>query len=201
MATAKKRYVEMLLVCSRHCRFFSLRIFFLATQIRRMCWSLLLVSLCEVAEDDAAQSKKRAARAAEKKRDIEDDPMEGGVLAAPKDTESSEDAKVLVQKCFDKLWLANASWAASVIKDALQFARNSQPRSDEVLSRVLRHAAGVSAPMKQDEITTKFVQTVWPSLKNRGWKAQQVLEGANAGKTQYSFEGKQVGLGSVLKAL
>jgi hypothetical protein len=164
-----------------------------------MCWSILLVALCEVAEEDAAQTKRRAERAAEKKRDADEDdvnpPSLGGVLAVPIDAMLSDgDTAALIQKCFDKLWMASASWATPVMQDALEFAKSCQPRSEEVLSQALQNAAGPKSPMKHDEITTKFVQTIWPSLKSRGWKAQVLMEGPSAGSTQYSYNETKVGL-------
>ena len=102
----------------------------------------------------------------------------------------------LIQKCFDKLWAVNACWAASVFDDALIFARSAEPRCEEILSRGLDSTKGSSSgsatPLKQDEISSLFVQNVWPSLKSRGWKASVLSEGPHAGKTQYAYEGKQV---------
>lgn len=160
-------------------------------EVRRMCWSTLLVAICEFAEDDASSTQRRAVRAAEKKREADSEAsptVQGGVLAGSQQGVSVEEKEALVQKCFDKLWASNSAWASRAMKDALVFAKNGVPRSEETVARVLRNAA---TPMKQDEITTKFVQTVWPSLKNRGWKATVISEGSNSGKTQYDYDGKQ----------
>ncbi|CAB9496158.1 CHD3-type chromatin-remodeling factor PICKLE [Seminavis robusta] len=161
-------------------------------EVQRMCWSILLTALCEIADEDAAHIKRRAVRAAEKKRDAPDGSSEqalGGVLAASKgDSASDPNNEESVQKCFDKLWIANASWAVIVLKDALAFAASTEPRSDEVLSRTVQTT---EAPAKKDDISAKFAQSVWPSLKSRGWKAEILTDGANAGKTQYKYDGKQ----------
>ena len=167
-----------------------------------MSWAILLLVLCEIAQEDAAQSKKRAVRAAEKKRESSDspNPSDGGVLEAASEEVSQE----MIQRCFNKLWATNACWASSVFDDALAFARKSEPRDEDILYRALDSTAipGSGTPLKQDEISSLFVQNVWPSLKTRGWKAAVLSDGPHAGKTQYSYEGKQVrtGLISVLFA-
>lgn len=158
-----------------------------------MSWAMLLLILCEIAQEDAAQSKKRAVRAAEKKRENSDspNPSDGGVLA---EAASGTISQELIQKCFDKLWATNACWASYVFRDALEFARRNEPRDEDILYRALDSTitSGSGTPLKKDEISSLFVQNVWPSLKTRGWKATVLSDGAHEGKTQYSYEGKQV---------
>lgn len=157
-----------------------------------MSWAILLLVLCEIAQEDAAQSKRRAVRAAEKKRESSDspNPSDGGVLEAASEEVSQE----MVQRCFNKLWATNACWAPSVFDDALAFARKSEPRDEDILYRALDSTAtpGSGSPLKQDEISSLFVSNVWPSLKTRGWKAAVLSDGPHTGKTQYSYDGKQV---------
>lgn len=164
-----------------------------------MSWAMLLLILCEIAQEDAAQSKKRAVRAAEKKRENSDspNPSDGGVLAEAKGNGASGTVpQELIQRCFNKLWATNARWATPVFQDALAFARRSEPRDEDILYRALDSTMtpGSGTPLKQDEISSLFVQNVWPSLKTRGWKAFVLSDGAHAGKTQYSYDGKQVRL-------
>jgi len=156
------------------------------------------MGLCEIALEDATQTTKRAARVAEKKRESSDSAAlpEGGVLAILQTQDSGAVKPEVVQHCFKKLWYASESWVTAAFNDALTFARSAEPRDQEALSRGLQSArsAGTksTAPLKKDEISALFSQNVWPSLKSRGWKAVVLSEGPNAGKTQYSYGGKQV---------
>ena len=156
-----------------------------------MSWSIILLALREYAEEDAASTKRRAARAAEKRREAEgpsDNAPQGGVLAQTEPND--EKSKDLIQKCFNKLWSANSAWAAQVLEDALAYARNSQPRNEALLTRALDQDSSSSVPTSEQEVEQIFGQNVWPSLKTRGWKAEVLTEGPHVGKTQYSFEGK-----------
>jgi hypothetical protein len=159
-----------------------------------MCWSILLISLCETAKEDAVQVKKRTERAAEKKREAEGDASPdqflGGVLASTNNS-SNADRQDSEQKCFDKLWFANAAWATPVLKDALTFAASTEPRSEEVLSSVIDRCFDSCAPTK-DDLSSKFALHVWPSLKSRGWKAEVLADGPDAGKTVYKYDSKEV---------
>lgn len=159
-----------------------------------MCWSILLISLCETAKEDAVQGKKRAERAAEKKREAaggaSPDQSLGGVLAST-NTSTEADRQDSEQKCFDKLWFANAAWATPVLKDALTFAASTEPRSEEVLSSVIDRFFD-SGATTNDDLSAKFARHVWPSLKSRGWKAEVLNNGPDAGKTVYKYDSKQV---------
>lgn len=156
-----------------------------------MCWAVILFLLTEAAADDAAAAKKRADRAAEKKRQAaaEDASKNGGVLGGA--VASPVNTKVEVQKCFEKLVSSNSSWLELLWKDAQDYARDAQPRSEETLKQIF-HSGQTSLP--PTEVSTMFVQNVWPSLKTRGWTARILVEGPHAGKTQYSYNGNEVTL-------
>jgi hypothetical protein len=131
-----------------------------------MCWSLLLLTICEGAKDDAAGAKRRAVRIAEKK--AEDDgkspSAEGGVLATEIDPVVQD---ALKEAAFRKLWTTNASWARIALKHAVAFAESATPRPQ----------GSMEQSAQEDEISTLFYTGLWPSLKGRGWKEQPAEHG------------------------
>jgi hypothetical protein len=153
-----------------------------------MSWSLALMTILETADDDAIQAKKREERAAEKKQE-ESGEVSAGVLAMDL-SQNCTDAALLKEKSFEKLWNANASWAKLALEDAVTFATDSEPRDTDTLKTALM----ISEPQKpkQGGLSSTFAETVWPSLKSRGWKAGLSTEGSSAGKTRYAYAGKQV---------
>jgi hypothetical protein len=155
-----------------------------------MSWSLALLTILETADDDAIQAKKREERAAEKKQE-ESGEVSAGVLAMDLSQNCSDEAQ-LKEKSFEKLWNANASWAKLALEDAVTFAKDSEPRDTDSLKAALM----IGEPQKpqQGGVSSTFAENVWPSLKSRGWKAVLSTEGPSAGKTRYTYVGKQVRL-------
>jgi hypothetical protein len=153
-----------------------------------MSWSLALLSILETADDDAIQAKKREERAAEKKQE-ESGEVSAGVLAMDLSPNCTDEAQ-LKEKYFEKLWNMNATWAKLALDDAVTFAKASEPRNTDTLKAALM----ISEPKKpqQGGMSSTFAENVWPSLKSRGWKAVISTEGPSAGKTRYTYVGKQV---------
>jgi hypothetical protein len=153
-----------------------------------MSWSLALLSLLETADDDAIQAKKREERVAEKKQE-ESGEASAGVLAMDLSHNYTDEVQ-LKEKSFEKLWNVNATWAKLALEDAVTFAKASEPRDIDTLKKALM----ISEPKKpqQGGVSSTFAENVWPSLKSRGWKAITLTEGPSAGKTRYTYVGKQV---------
>jgi hypothetical protein len=153
-----------------------------------MSWSLALLSILETAEDDAIQAKKREERVAEKKHE-ESGEVSAGVLAMDLSQNCTDEAQ-LKEKSFEKLWTANATWAKLALEDAVTFAKGSEPRDTDTLNTAMM----TSEPKKPQQVgvSSTFAENVWPSLKSRGWKAVLSTEGPSAGKTRYTYLGKQV---------
>lgn len=153
-----------------------------------MSWSLALLSILETADDDAIQAKKREERAAEKKQE-ESGEVSAGVLAMDLSQNCIDEAQ-LKEKHFEKLWNMNATWAKLALEDAVTFAKANEPRDSDTLKTALL----ISEPQKpqQGGVSSTFAENVWPSLKSRGWKAVLSTEGPSAGKTRYTYVGKQV---------
>ena len=157
-----------------------------------MTWSILLTTLLETAEDDANGAKKREERAAEKKQE-ENGQGDGGILAVDLSQDGANvglDAAQLKEKAFQKLLTANESWTKLVIEDAVLFAKENPPRDAETVQKALK--AGASEKPHLDGISFMFAESVWPSLKSRGWKAELLVEGPSTGKTRYTYKDKQV---------
>lgn len=171
---------------------------FTASQIKRMCWTLVLTTLIETASEDGERAMNREVRAAEKDREKTAEaakPADGGVLAVSLSSEKvtvTASVEELKQKAFEKLSKEASDWMEDVIADAVAYAKEKSPREKEFLNRVLHKTSDSAQPLKQSEIASMFATSVWPSLKSRGWKAEVISEGDSAGKTRYSFEGKDV---------
>jgi hypothetical protein len=138
----------------------------LRLQINRMCWSLLLLAICEGAKDDTASAQRRAVRTAEKKAENDGNvPSAKGDMPAteidPADEEAQRDAT------FRKLWKNNASWARIALKDAVAFAESADPRPQ----------GSMEQSEQEDEISTLFYARLWASLKSRGWKEEPAAHG------------------------
>jgi hypothetical protein len=163
-----------------------------------MSWSLALLSLLETADDDAIQAKKREERVAEKKQE-ESGEASAGVLAMDLSQNYTDEVQ-LKEKSFEKLWNLNATWAKLALEDAVTFAKASEPRDSDTLNKALMISE--SKKPQQGGVSSTFAENVWPSLKSRGWKAVTLTEGPSAGKTRYTYVGKQYSsLESVLSAM
>ena len=150
----------------------------------------------ETAALDADRAMNREVKAAEKDREKAAEaaqPADGGVLAVTpsSDKVATTPIEERKQKAFEKLRTETSDWMKGVFSDAIDYAKENSPREKELIDRVV-HKIETSQPLKQTEIASMFATSVWPSLKNRGWKAEVLAEGESAGKTRYSFDGKDV---------
>jgi len=161
-----------------------------------MCWSILFFTLLESADDEATAAIRREEKAAEKKLEepAGEKKNEGGMLAlehAADDERKKSSRKELKEKAFADLCKTNADWVRQALSDAVAFAANKTPREQEVVDRVL-YRKSASHTLGVNDISSAFAANVWPSLKNRGWKAEQITEGDALGQTRYIYEGKKV---------
>jgi hypothetical protein len=159
-------------------------------QVKRMCWSLVLMTIREAADDDVLASKRKAEKAAEKKREAEgkDESLEGGILgnnAPPVQPLENLDS------CFEKLWKTHKAWIEEAVGHAQEFAASHPPRPKQTLDRALH----VGTPRNQTEsmkgVNAVFVENVWPALRSRGWKVE--MSPTDEGDvTKYAFGDKKV---------
>ena len=162
-----------------------------------MSWAIVMVCLLDHAEDNGEQAKKALQRAAEKRRSEggESKQETGGMLAVDRSTEpNEEEKKQLKVEAFQKLVQMHSSWLKQVFADAVSYAKDNEPRDKETVDLIYRKPTESEQPPKPTETATIFATNVWPSLKSRGWKAITKVDGSSAGKTIYSFEGKEVRL-------
>lgn len=162
-----------------------------------MCWTVVLTTLLETAEEDSEATRKREAKAVEKLRDERAESAkseDGGVLAA--DRSSSEptvlDVENAKRKSFKKLLRESSNFLQHVLSDAVTFARDHTPREKNLLDKMLRKTTKSSQLFQPSSSTSMFATSVWPSLKSRGWTAEVMSDGNAVGKTRYSYKGKEV---------
>ena len=160
-----------------------------------------MFTILDAAVDDAERALSREVKSAEKDREKTAEaakPADGGVLAAalPPDPDGLEkplpSIDTLKLAAFEKLRNDAAPLMEAAIADAVAFAKENSQRDQTVLARVLRRATESVTTMKKSDIVPLFATSVWPSLKSRGWKAELISEGSSAGKTRYSYNGKDV---------
>lgn len=165
-------------------------------KIKRMSWSLILATIVDSACDDVDAAKKRDERAAQKRREESlDKSQDGGVLAdlsRPVDHLTSDEEEKA--KAFEKLLQGMSKWSAKVLDDATSFAKDHEARESEILDKLQGNTTKQQHKLTADGISSKFAESVWPSLKGRGWNAVVDTEGGSAGHTRYVYLEKEVGV-------
>lgn len=170
------------------------------TQVKRMCWAMLLFTLREAADEDALNAKRRAERKAQKQREAREAEAtdtaakeSGGVLGSDLDALAGQnDLGDQLKVSFKKLVDANASWLTKVIQDAVVFAKAYPPRSKNAMERALQSHHSSESPSAPQSLPSLFVANLWPSLKSRGWTAEVIVDGEFSGTTCYTHSGKEV---------
>lgn len=168
---------------------------FHVNEVKRMCWSILLICLLETAEEECLAAKKKAERAEQKKLAAEGNPRlppvpDGGVLVNTPSVDSNAIQPHELEAAFVKLLETNASWAPQTIKDANLFASTASPRSKTDLDQALLAYTGKELIVSQGSVTSMFAGNIWPSLKSRGWTSRTETEGSAKGKTLYVHDSK-----------
>lgn len=161
-----------------------------------MCWSVLLFTLRESAEEEALKAQKRDQRKAEKERAAQEIEasvaaamVNGGVLGSdPKPQPDQNDLENKLDEMFRKMAAANGSWLTTVIKDATDYAKTHSPRTKKSLSRML-HSQSTGEEGGPQSLGSLFAANLWPSLKSRGWTT---TEDVDSGNKLFVYDGKEV---------
>jgi len=146
-----------------------------------MSWALILATLIDVSTGEAKALKVKKEKEAERIAAAANT-VEGGVLASP--TSFQFDMKAAQEEVLQKLWQSICDWGNDVLNDAVRYARETTARDTSILRETKDQQEDPSNFFKQ-----RFSQSVWPSLRSRGWKAD--LSNEND-KTIYSFKGSKV---------
>jgi hypothetical protein len=110
----------------------------------------------------------------------------------PNDANNLKD-KELLENQLKKLLNCHAAWLSIVFNDAKRFASSHEPRPSEIVERYANKVGkdnSLSTPPSVDQ-NALFAQNLWPQLKSRGWKVEQVTSGAEAAP-KYIFNGETV---------
>jgi hypothetical protein len=155
-----------------------------------MCWSVIFVVIRQTVDDEYDALVKKDQLAADRASAISAETSQGGLLAVPANTSSCADSVgidpiVAKEKIFVALMRSLAPWIERAVDDATNYAKNNEPRKEEVLNKLQT----LSVPT---DATSMFATNLWPSLKSRGWKANLITEGDRTGETRYSFKDKEV---------
>ena len=161
-------------------------------EARRLCWSLLLLTIREAANDEVVNARKRAVRAEEKKREEEGKKEDGdsGILGKTEVLQYVA-GRVDIESCFQKLWEMHRPWMSRILGDAVAYARSHPPRPKESLLSAIRSASARFNIGQKKEINAVFAQSFWPALKNRGWKTE-LLESEKGLTMRYVIGDKSV---------
>jgi hypothetical protein len=165
-----------------------------------MSWAVILSTVKEVAEESVAAAQRKADRAYQKKKDDDgkkieghkQDPIEidGGILALdPQTLAEANNTKELLEEHFQRT-LQDYRWCLTqVLRDAKAFGLTNERRPQATVDRYLCSPGKVKNPVHERHAL--FAQNLWPQLKNRGWKAEQVFAGGEV-LSHYSFGGETV---------
>ena len=156
-------------------------------EIKRMCWSITFVTFLETVNADIDDVAKRIEKATQKKEEKSEENLE--LLLAPsgskeeKDTKSDEWKQNQSVISFKKFWEAN-KWLNTSLDDANNFAKESTARNISLLNE---DSDGANSTPLLDS----FLENIWPSLKNRGWKELTVSDDRSR-RSWESDKGKNV---------
>jgi hypothetical protein len=168
-----------------------------------MSWTTVFTTIVEAAADEVENARKREERAAKKLREesLEKEKGQGGILAVDLSREDATPVKVNAEeekeKAFVRIWKTVSCWCTRALDDAVEFAKEHEPRDKETIERLLEESKE-SQPLSSDAVSSKFARSVWPSLKSRGWSAVITDEGDAAGETRYLYKGQEVRIFPVL---
>jgi hypothetical protein len=165
-----------------------------------MSWAVMLSTVKEVTEESVAAAQRKADRACQKKKDEEGKKIEGhkqdtidvdgGVLALdPQSLAEASYTKELLEEQFQRTLHDYKLCLTQVFRDAKAFGLNNERRPQATVDRYLSSPGKVKSPVHGRHAL--FAQNLWPQLKNRGWKAEQVFAGGEF-LSHYSFGGETV---------
>lgn len=162
-----------------------------------MCWSIVLWSIIESVTENTEIAARREVKIDEKNRELElsikssNDATEvhgGGVLFLNSSREIVFDAKKFKENEFTKLWHETKDWMSRLIADAVAFASSNTGRTTSGNQKLSSHSYLMNFEAEEE---AKFLSSVWPLLKSRGWKSELKVDKAR-NKTHYMFNGNKV---------
>jgi hypothetical protein len=158
-----------------------------------MGWSIIFAVIRQTVDDEYENTQKKDQLAADRLIASSTEPIQGGLLAIPANISNGSsslcaDPKEAKEKIFLAVLKSLAPWIGKTVEDASSFARDNEPRKEEVLKKLQT----MSMPSVPTDATSIFATNLWPSLKSRGWKTSMVTEGNRTGATRYSFKDKEV---------
>lgn len=151
-------------------------------EIKRMCWSLILMCLYEAAEDDALEATRKAEAAfrhdlskgdilardvGDKVVDVDDSPT--------KSNADKVDKTDLLEDSFTRLLAANKSWTDLALVMASEYSNTLAIRRDpEYVQSIIdgNHPSKSSDESNavHSKLVAGFFSNIWPALRSRGWK-------------------------------
>lgn len=165
-----------------------------------MSWAVMLSTVKEVAEESVAAAQRKADRACQKKKDEDGKKIDGhkqdtididgGILALdPRTLAEANNTKELLEDQFQRILQEYGSCLTQVLRDAKTFGLNNERRPQATVDRYLGSAGKAKNTVHGRHVV--FAQNLWPQLKNRGWKADQVFASGEV-LSHYSFAGETV---------
>jgi hypothetical protein len=145
-----------------------------------MAWALLLLTICEVALEEAALAKKRALGAATKKLKSNEKQLSE---AQRMDSGAS---RTQVDTAFKNIWKQHSAWAEIALKDALDFAAENISRPDKERIQIRRVYESQESP----SLELFFTEKVWPFLADRGWRVD--TEAKQPGLVIFLYQSEKV---------
>lgn len=150
-------------------------------EIIRMCWTLVFVSILETVDSEIIEGNKRAERAAKRKSEglsLENKPEEGAKSGKPQFDEA------YAEKVFRKMIEMHSTWLFKVFSDA------------NICSKPARSLNLVNSILDEKDhnfaLHVAFNENVWPALKSRGWKTEEIRleEDSNAPRKKFIFKAR-----------
>jgi hypothetical protein len=156
-------------------------------QVKRMCWSIVLLSMVEAIDEIVESAVKREEKQAEKMKELGSFTISNvGVLATNSSRDfTCSDITFRKNREFIAIWYETNDWNEKLIADAVSFAKANTPR---LTTDFEQNKSERSHTSMCNDTETMFKSNVWPSLKLRGWTS---TVGANE-INKYCFNGNEV---------
>jgi hypothetical protein len=163
-------------------------------EIKRMCWSLILICLYEAAEDDALEASRKTEAASRHDQSKEDilacTAGDEGVSVDESPTKSNiNKAEVtdLLEESFKLLLVANKSWVDLALVMASNYSTTLSTRRDlEYVQSIMDGNHPSKSSNEPNAVHSKlvagFFSNIWPALRSRGWKNDE------ANSTCYTYQ-------------
>jgi len=159
-------------------------------EIKRMCWSIVLMCLYETAIAEARDPRKEVKPV----ETVEPSSKENNIADSSvrkEEPAKRETIKLNRESKFNQLYTFHRSWITQAIADANAFTLSSNPRPAKVIdSRILSKLStnAIDANSQTAAMTESFKKNLWPQLRCRGWVAEEVkgIDG-NPSSVRYKY--------------